>query len=135
MIVYTRDLSGFAEPVRLLDVDVDPDRVRLADLGGERLQRRTEPLVAEHDGLERERQVTQLANGRALAVHRPLEHAGGVVDVPRLDRVEHRVEHQGDPREVLHRSVVQEQRDPPTLVLLGRDQPVERLAAASRFSQ
>ena len=41
------------------------------------------------------------------------------------DRVQRAVEHQRDPGELLHRPVVQEERQPPALVLLGRDQPVE----------
>ncbi len=38
-----------------------------------------------------------------------------------------RVEHQRDPGEVLNRPVVEEEGDPPPLVLLGGDQPVEAL--------
>ena len=45
------------------------------------------------------------------------------------DRLHGRVEHERDPGEVLHRAVVEEERQPPPLVLLGRDQPVGELRA------
>ena len=57
------------------------------------------------------------------------EHPGASSMFARLDRVQRRIEHQRDAGQVLHRPVVQEQRDAPPLVLLGRDQPVERLPA------
>ncbi|MEA2424631.1 MAG: hypothetical protein QOH13_1041, partial [Thermoleophilaceae bacterium] len=43
-----------------------------------------------------------------------------------------RVEHECDPGEVLHRTVVQEQGDAPPLVLLGGDQPLDALLHFSR---
>ena len=46
-----------------------------------------------------------------------------------VDRLHRCVEHQRDPRQVLHRAVVQEEREPPPLVLLGREQPVGELGA------
>jgi hypothetical protein len=36
-----------------------------------------------------------------------------------------RVEHERDPGEVLHRPVVEEEGEPPPLVLLGRDDPLD----------
>ena len=81
---------------------------------------------------ERSRSSRIVARWRSSAVSRITR---GVVELARLNRVQRPVEHQRDPRELLHRPVVQEQRDPPPLVLLGRDQPVERLAAAGCFSR
>ena len=52
-------------------------------------------------------------------------------DAPVSQRVQRPVEHQRDPGELLHRPVVQEEREPPPLVLLGGDQPVERLVPFS----
>ena len=43
---------------------------------------------------------------------------------PALERVDRRVEHEADPGERLHRAVVEEERQPPALVLLGDDQLV-----------
>jgi hypothetical protein len=45
------------------------------------------------------------------------------------ERVERTVEHKRDPGELLHRSVVEEQRKPAPLVLLCGDQPLERIVA------
>jgi hypothetical protein len=42
----------------------------------------------------------------------------------RSERVDHRVEHQADPCERLHRAVVEEERKAPPLLLLGNDQLV-----------
>ena len=43
------------------------------------------------------------------------------------DRVQRAVEHQRDPGELLDRPVVEEEREPAALVLLGEDQPVEHV--------
>jgi hypothetical protein len=40
--------------------------------------------------------------------------------------VQRPVEHQRDPRELLNRAVVQEERKPPPLVLFRRDQTIQR---------
>jgi hypothetical protein len=42
--------------------------------------------------------------------------------------VEHRIEHQADSGQRLHGTVVQEERDPPPLVLLGSEDLVRQLA-------
>ena len=91
-----------------------------------------EALVAQDDRLEREREVAQLADRRPLPVERGAEHVAGVVELAGLDRVQRRVEHQRDAGQVLHRAVVQEQRDAPPLVLLGGDQPVEAVGRVNR---
>jgi len=104
--------------------------VRLADLLGERVERGAEALVAQDDGLEREREVAQLADRAALPVERGREDLRRIVQLARLDRVECCVEHQGNSRQVLDRAIVQKEGDAPTLVLLGRDQTVERFGLA-----
>ena len=48
--------------------------------------------------------------------------AFGLLGAAAVDRRDHRVEHQRDPRHRLHRPVVEEEREPAALVLLGRDQ-------------
>ena len=53
--------------------------------------------------------------------HDPARRLGPAV----VDRLHGRVEHQRDPGEVLHRPVVEEEREPPPLVLLGRDDPLD----------
>src|SRR5471032_2671721 len=123
-------LTGFAEDLRLVDGEVDLERVRLADLRRERLEGGAEALVAQHDGLEGEREVAQLADRAALPVERGGENLRCIVELAGLDRVERGVEHQRDSRQVLHRAVVQKEGDAPPFVLLGRDQTVERLRVA-----
>jgi hypothetical protein len=46
-----------------------------------------------------------------------------------LDRVSDGVEHQGDAGERLHRAVVEEERDPAALVLLGSDELLDETLA------
>ena len=84
-------------------------------------------MVPEHDRLEREREVAELADRRALLGERRLDDLARLLGVPVAERVQRPVEHQRDPGELLHRPVVQEQREPPPLVLLCRDQPIQRL--------
>src|SRR5581483_1569542 len=129
-----RHLRGLADTLGVLDVEVDPNLVGGADLLGDRAQRGPEALVAQHDRLEREREVAQLADRRPVPVEGGAEHAEGVVELARLDRVDRRVEHQGDAGKVLNGAVVQEQRDAPPLVLLGRDQPVEGVIGQSMMA-
>ena len=122
-----RDLRGLAQALRLGDVQVDPQAVRRTDLVGKGVERSREPLVAQHDRFEREREVAELPNRRPLPVERAREHLLGVLELAGLDRMHRRVEHQRDPGEVLDRAVVQKERDPPPLVLLGCDQSIEAL--------
>ena len=103
-----------------------------ARLVGELAQRRREAVVAQHDRLEREREVAQLADRLALALERRADDLARLVEAAVRDRVERAVDHQRDPGELLHRPVVEEQGEAPALVLLGRDQPVEPFAARSR---
>ena len=60
----------------------------------------------------------------ALLLERRAEHLLRLVGAVRLDRVDDAVEHERDPRHRLHRPVVEEEREPATLLLLGRDQLV-----------
>ena len=63
--------------------------VREPDLLGQRLHRRPEALVAQHDRLEVEREVAELADRLALPLERHAEHARAPRRSPPLDRVEH----------------------------------------------
>ena len=52
-------------------VDLERDPVRAGGLVGQRPHRRREAVIAEHDRLEREREVAQLPDRRALAERAP----------------------------------------------------------------
>ena len=104
------------------DVDGDLDLPLHAHFFRERLHGRREPLVAEHDGLEVERQVAQRPDRLAVTFERVGQHLLRGFELAFLDRVADGIEHQRDAGEVLHRPVVEEQRDPAPLVLLGGDQ-------------
>ena len=98
--------------------------VRHAELLGERADGRAEALVAQHDRLELEREVAQRADRLPLLLERRPEHLLRLVGPVLLDRVDDAVEHQRDARHRLHRAVVEEEREPAPLLLLGRDQLV-----------
>ena len=123
------DLLLLAEPLGRRDVDVDLEAVLEPQLLGELLHGGDDPLVAQHDRLDVEREVAERADRVAVLLE------GGAHDLARIagpvlaDRLHGRVEHERDPREVLHRPVVEEERQPPPLVLLRRDQPVGELGA------
>ncbi len=97
-----------------------------AEALGERPHGRAEPLVAEHDRLEVEGEVAERLDRLPVPVERARQHLPRVVEAAFLDRVADRVEHQRDSGERLHRAVVEEEREPPALVLLGRDQLLEQ---------
>jgi hypothetical protein len=59
-----------------------------------------------------------------LLLERGAEHLLRLVGAVRFDRVDHAVEHERDPGHRLHRPVVEKEREPATLLLLGRDQLV-----------
>jgi hypothetical protein len=103
--------------------------VRARNLIRERPQRRPEPVIAQHDRLEHERQIPELADRRPLLPERRLQDPPALGRVALLERMHCPIQHQRDPRKLLHRPVVQEQRQPPPLVLLGGDQPLERVVA------
>ena len=119
-----RDLRVLREALRRLDLELDLDAVLHAELVGERAHRRAEALVAEHDGLELEGQVAQRADRLTLLFERGAEDSRRLLLAIGFDRGDHRVEHERDARHRLHRPVVQEQRQPPALLLLGGDQLV-----------
>ena len=75
---------------------------------------------------ERSRSSRIVARCRSSALR---STRGRLLGPAAFDRVGDRVEHQRDPRERLHRPVVEEERDPPPLVLLGGDQPVLKAGA------
>jgi hypothetical protein len=87
----------------------------------ERVHRAREAVVAEDDRLEVERQVAELADRRPRPGERRVEDLLGAAGVAAAHEVEGRVDEQGDAGERLHRPVVEEQRDPAPLVLLGRE--------------
>ena len=59
-----------------------------------------------------------------MALQRRAEHLLGLLQPLLLQRPDDRVEHQADSRQRLHRPVVEEECEPPALILLGRDQLV-----------
>ena len=85
-------------------------------------------MVAEHDRLEVEGEVAQLADRRARPRERAAEHLPRLLGPAAADEVECGVEHQRDARQRLHRAVVEEERDPPPLVLLGGEHLLGQLA-------
>jgi hypothetical protein len=95
---------------------------------GQRLDGDREPVVAQDDRLEVERQVAQLADRVPLPLERLLQEVARLLVAALLDEVEHRIEHQADSGQRLHGTVVQEERDPPPLVLLGSEDLVRQLA-------
>ena len=64
-----------------------------------------------------------------MPLERRVEHGGRLLESPALERVDHRVEHQADPGQRLHRTVVEEERQAPALLLLGGDQLVREPCA------
>src|SRR5206468_6309307 len=102
------DLHLLAEALAAFDVEVDLEALLEADLLGERPDRGLEPLVPQHGRLDVEREVAQLADGRAMAVEGRREDRARLVDLPRVDRSERGVEHERDPGEVLDRAIVEE---------------------------
>ena len=102
-------------------LDVDLHRPLLRDLLGERPNRRLEPVIAERDRLDVERQVAERLDRLAVLLERRGQDPARIVVPAVLNRMVDRVEHQRDPGERLHGTVVELQREPPALVLLGRD--------------
>ena len=88
------------------------------------LDGRPEALVAQHDRLELEGEVAQGTDRLPLLLERRPEHLLRLVGPVLLDRVDDAVEHERDARHRLHWAVVEEERQPAPLLLLGRDQLV-----------
>ena len=103
--------------------------LREPELLGERLHRRPEALVAQHDRLEVEREVAQRADRVPVPLRAPSRAPRRLLEPPAFERVDHGVEHQRDPRQRLHRPVVEEEREPAPLLLLGGDQLVGQARA------
>ena len=64
-----------------------------------------------------------------MPLERVAQYLVGLVEPVSLERVDYGVEHQADPGKRLHRSVVEEEREPAALVLLGRDQLIRETCA------
>ena len=109
----------------MVDVDLDLELVLDPELVRELLHRGGEALVAEHDRLDVEGEVAKRADRLPVPssadARIPRAHLRPAV----VDRVQRRVEHERDPGEVLHGPVVEEQREPAALVLLGGDDPLD----------
>ena len=103
---------------------------RAAVLARARRTASAEAVVAQHDRLEVEREVAQLADRRARPRRAPVEHLARLLGLAALDEVERRVEHERDAGERLHRAVVEEERDAPPLVLLGGEDLLGRARGA-----
>jgi hypothetical protein len=116
------DLRLLAERRGGDDVHVHVDLSRPLQLVAELAHRDLEIGVAEHDRLDREREVAELLDDPALALDRPLEQLGGLGGAAVADCSERGVLHERDARERLQRSVVKRDGQPPALVLLRRDQ-------------
>ena len=119
-----RHLRVLGEGLGRLDVELDLDAVRQAELIREPAYGRAKALVAKDDRLELERKVAQGANGVPLLLESRRQDALSLFSAVALHRGNDRVEHQRDPRHGLNGPVVQEEREPPALLLLGRDQLV-----------
>ena len=124
------DLLLLAEPRAALDVDLDLDLVLDARAGSPaRTRRRANPWSRSTTGSmlnERSRSERIVSRWRLeRRGHDPARRPGP----PVVDRLHRRVEHQRDPGEVLHRPVVQEEREPAPLVLLGGDDPLDEALA------
>ena len=120
-------LAVCSDPCRPLRVHLAHELVRGRNLIGKRSQRGAEPVIPEHYGLEHEGQVAKLADRRPLLRERRFQDRASLAGLALLERMHRPVEHQRDPGELLHGAVVQEERQSPPLVLLGRDQPLERV--------
>ena len=94
----------------------------------ERGDRHREAVVAQHDGLEVEREVAQLTDRRPRARESLVEDLLGLRLLTARDEVRHRVEHQRDPGQRLNGPVVQEKCDAASLVLLRRERLLGQLA-------
>src|SRR3954468_15339548 len=123
-----RHLGALGKLLAGVDVEVDAQPGRDAELLGQRADGRHEALVPEDDRLEREREVAQRADRVALAVDHAREQLLRLVDVPGVERAADGVEHQRDPGERLDRAVVERQREASPLLLLGGDQLVGEAA-------
>ena len=86
---------------------------------------RAEALVAQHDRLDVEGEVAERADRLAVALERGRHDPARRLRPAVVDRLHRRVEHQRDPGEVLHRPVVEEEREAAPLVLLGGDDPLD----------
>jgi len=65
-----------------------------------------------------------------VPLERLRQHVARLVRASLRDEVERRVEHQRDPGERLDGAVVEEERDPPPLVLLGAEDLLRRRGLA-----
>jgi hypothetical protein len=99
------------------------------ELVRELLHGRREALIAQHHGLDVEREVAQRADRLAVRLERARHDAARVLGTALVDRVHRRIEHQRDTGEVLDGPIVQEEREAAPLVLLGGDDPVGEAAA------
>ena len=80
--------------------------MRELDLIRQGTNRGGEALVPQYDRLEVEGQVSQLADRCAMTLERTADDLQRLLAATFLDRVQPRVEQQGDARERLHRAVV-----------------------------
>ncbi len=124
MIWYRVTWARWASCFRVGDVERDLQLLGEPELLRKRLDGGREALVAQHERLEVEREVAQRADRVALALEDLREHALRLLEAAGLDRGRDRVQHQRDPRQRLHRPVVEEEREPAALLLLGGDDEV-----------
>src|SRR5262245_44116118 len=91
-----RDLRVLGERLRSVDVEVDLDAVRHAELLRERADGWAEALVAQYHRLQLEREVAQRADRLPLLLERRPEHLRRLVPAAGFDRVDDAVEHERD---------------------------------------
>ncbi len=119
-----RHLRLLGERLAVVDVHVDPHPVGEAELLGEGVDGRGESLVAQDDRLQGEREVAQRADRVALAPDHAREQLLRLLDLAGIERAPYGVEHERDAGERLDGAVVEGEREPPPLLLLGGDQLV-----------
>ena len=123
------DLLLLAEPGASLDVDLDLHPVLEPEQVRELRDRSAEALVAQHDRLDVEREVPQRPDRLPMPFERRGHDPARGFRSAVVDRLDGGIEHQRDPGEVLHGAVVQEEGEPPALVLLGGDDPLDEALA------
>src|SRR5205085_1843139 len=106
----------------------DLDAVLAATGLRERVDRRGKTVVAQRHRLEVEGEVTELADRRPRAAECPVEDLTRLLEVAAPDKVERGVEHERNAGERLHGPVMEEEGDPPPLILFRREDVLGQVA-------
>ncbi len=103
--------------------------MRDRDLVRECANGRCESLIAQNDRLEVEGEVPELADRGSVSLQRAADDLARLFEPALADRVQAGIEQERDSRQRLDDAVVQLVREPPSLVLLRRDQLVRQVRA------